>query len=204
MKPSKKKPRKLISAKRKKQRGAKPKETAVGITEKTRKLVYLLEVNQVELEHQNQELRIAEEELEASRNKYVNLFDFSPIPYFALDVEGIIKEVNLSAGRMLGLDRNKLVNKQIGAFISSEDRDTFRAFLASIFSSFAKQSCNVKVINKEKRLLPVLLEGIMSTNTLEPDGRCQIALIDLSAYKELEKSFEEVSEQLRLLKSRKE
>jgi PAS domain S-box-containing protein len=202
MKSSKKIPRNQPKGKEK--RGAKPKKPAVGSIEKTRKLIHLLEVNQVELEHQNQELRLAEEELEESRNKYVNLFDFSPIPYFALDVDGIIKEVNLSAGRVLGLDRNKLVNKQIGTFISSEDRDTFRAFLASIFSSFEKQSCNVKVINKDKRLLHILLEGIMSTDTLEPDGRCQIALIDLSAYKELEKSFKEVSEELRQLKSRKE
>ena len=71
------------------------------------RLLSLLQVHQVELEHQNEELRIAHEELEVSRNKYVNLFDFSPTPYFTLDPEGIIKESNLSASKMLGVNRNK-------------------------------------------------------------------------------------------------
>ncbi len=53
--------------------------------EDVQRLVHLLQVHQVELEHQNEELRIAHEELEVSRNKYVNLFDFSPTPYFTLD-----------------------------------------------------------------------------------------------------------------------
>ena len=76
--------------------------------EDVQKLVHLLQVHQIELEHQNEELRITQNELEVSRNKYVNLFDFSPTPYFTLDVEGLIKEVNLSASKMLGIGRSKL------------------------------------------------------------------------------------------------
>jgi PAS domain S-box-containing protein len=204
MKPSRKNPRKPGKAKGKVKSGATQKKPSLGVIENTRKLIHLLEVSQVELEHQNQELRIAEEELEASRSKYVNLFDFSPIPYFALDTGGVIREVNLSAGRMFGLDRNKLVGKRINVFIPPEDRETFAAFLAGIFTSSAKQSCNVKVIDKDKHVLHVLLEGIKSNDTLEPEERCQIALIDLSAYKELEKSFQEVSEELKSLKRGKD
>jgi two-component system, chemotaxis family, sensor kinase Cph1 len=204
MKPVKKNPRKPAKAMRKPKSGTKPKKPAPVTSEHTRKLIHLLEVSQVELEHQNQELRIAEAELEASRSKYVNLFDFSPIPYFALDVDGVIREVNLSAGRLFGFDRSKLAGKRISAFMPPEDRGPFAAFLARIFTSSDKQSCNVKVINKDKHVLHVLLEGIKSNDTLEPEERCQIALIDLSAYKALEKSFEEVSEELKSLKRGKD
>ena len=76
----------------------KPKKTDVAKVGDVQRLVQLLRINQIELEHQNQELRIAQGELEVSRNKYVNLFDFAPIPYFTLNFEGIIKEVNLIAG----------------------------------------------------------------------------------------------------------
>ncbi len=76
--------------------------------EDVQKLLHLLEVHQVELEHQNQELRIAQEEIEVSRNKYVNLFDFSPIPYFTLDPDSVIMEANLSASKMFGIERKKL------------------------------------------------------------------------------------------------
>ena len=67
------------------------------------KLVFLARVNMIELEHQNDELRATEAELESSRQKYVSLFDFSPIAYFGLDLAGIIREANLLAAKILGL-----------------------------------------------------------------------------------------------------
>lgn len=204
MKRTKDKSQKSGKDKGKRKSKSKPKKAAPGAIGEVQKLVHLLQVNQVELEHQNQELRIAEEELEASRNKYVNLFDFSPIPYFALDADGIIKEVNLSAGRMFGLDRNKLVGRHISVYMPSEERSAFGAFLKSIFESSTKQSCAVRLMNKDKRVFHVRLEGIKSTDTLESGERCQIALIDLSEFKELENSFKELSEELELLKGRKD
>src|SRR5450631_2313810 len=76
------------------------------------RLVHLLQVNQIELEHQTQELRIIQNELEVSRNNYVQFFDFSPIPYFSMDSTGIIKEVNLKASQLVGEGRNKLTGKR--------------------------------------------------------------------------------------------
>jgi len=101
MKRAGKKTQKAVGKKRKKGGASVPAGSPGDRSQDIRKLVHLLQVNQVELEHQNQELRIAEQELEASRNRYVNLFDFSPIAYFSLDAQGVIKEVNLSAGRCL-------------------------------------------------------------------------------------------------------
>src|ERR1035437_6119237 len=95
-----------------KKKTAKPKKTDVAKVGDVQRLVQLLRINQIELEHQNQELRITQEELEVSRNKYVSLFDFAPIPYFTLNKEGIIKEVNLIASKIFGVDRNKLVGKR--------------------------------------------------------------------------------------------
>ena len=69
-----------MNNKSKKKIETKSKNPPIKIIEDVQRLVQLLQVHQVELEHQNQELRMAQEELEVSRNKYVNLFDFSPIP----------------------------------------------------------------------------------------------------------------------------
>jgi PAS domain S-box-containing protein len=140
------------------------------------RLVHLLEVSQIELEHQNQELRITEQELELSRNKYVNFFDFSPIPFFALDGNGTITEVNLIAGRILGVDRNKLVGKRLVTFVLGEDKMTFSDFFGAIFTSSAKQSCTVRVTTKDKRVTRFYFDGIKMDDALESTQRCQIAM----------------------------
>lgn len=174
---------------------------AVKPVQDVRKLVQLFQVNLVELEHQNEELRIAEQELEKSRNRYVNLFDFSPIPYLSLDPGGIIEEVNLRAGKMLGTDRNKLIGKNISAFIPFEERKAFDAFVKSIFTFSANQSHKTTLLTKDKHLFHVLLEGVKVDDALEAAQRCQIAVIDLTEYTKLEDSFEEISAELRLLKA---
>jgi len=163
------------------------------------RLVYLLQVHQVELEHQNEELRIAHEELEASRNKYVNLFDFSPTPYFTLDPEGIIKESNLSASKMFKIDRNKLIGKRFDTFIPQDEKDNFNSFIESVFNSATKQSCELNIINKDKRQFHVLLEGLELVDALEPEKKCQVAILDLTEYKRVEDSLKKTNEELHVL-----
>lgn len=175
------------------------KAKAVKKDEDVQRLVHLLQVHQIELEHQNQELRIAQEELEVSRNKYVNLFDFSPIPYFAIDSDGRIKEVNLSAGKMFGTERSKLIDKHFSNYVPLEEKEIFKLFLINVFSSKVKHSCELKIINKDKRILHVLLEGLVLEDALEPDEKCQVAVIDLTDYKNIENSLKEATEKLKVL-----
>ena len=156
----------------------KPKKQSVEI-EDVKKLVHLLQVQHIELEHQNQELRIAQEELEVSRNQYVNLYDFSPIPYFSMDRDSIIKEANLIASKLFGIDRNKLVGKRFITFVPLNERDAFNMFINNVFSSDIKNSCELKVMNKDKRAFSVRLEGLLLEDALQKDQKCQVALIEL-------------------------
>ncbi|MHB8853730.1 MAG: PAS domain-containing sensor histidine kinase [Ignavibacteriaceae bacterium] len=167
------------------------------------KLVHLLEVHQVELEHQNQELRIVQNDLEVSRNRYVYLFDFAPIPYFSLDMNGIIKEVNLNASKMLGVERNKLIGKSLSIYISREDQEIFHSFMKSVLNSNIKQSCELKITNKVKSVFYILLEGLKIDDPLESSQECQLALIDLTERKKVEDSVKKYSEELKILDATK-
>jgi PAS domain S-box-containing protein len=89
--------------------------------ETIQRLVHELEVHQIELEMQNAELRQAREELELSRNKYVELYDFAPIGYFTFDAQGRIKEVNLTGAKIMGVERQGLINKSFTGFIADAD-----------------------------------------------------------------------------------
>ncbi len=149
------------------------------------RLVHSLEVYQVELEHQNQELRYAEEELEASRNRYLQLFDFSPIPYVVLDLGGVIIAANLRASTVLGMARNRLVGKHFGIFIPPKGRDVFMKFMKAIVDSAGTSTCKVELITKDKRTLDVLMEGSELVAPLESDRQLQVALIDLTEYQKM-------------------
>ena len=204
MKRTKKESGKTINKKAKKKTEPKHKKPAIEKIEDVKRLVQLLQVHQVELEHQNEELRITQEELEVSRNKYVNLFDFSPIPYFTLDLNGIIKEVNLSASKMFGIDRNKLIGKNFITYIPLDDKDIFNSFIKIVFSSPIKHTCELKVMNKDKHVFHVLLEGLELDDTLESEKKCQVALIDLTEYKRVEDSLKKSNEELKKLNSTKD
>src|SRR4051794_20384188 len=78
--------------------------------EKFQQIVNDLQVHHVELEIQNRELRDTQQLLEESRDRYATLFDFSPIGYITLDDKGSIREINLTAASMFGLNRQALLN----------------------------------------------------------------------------------------------
>lgn len=54
-----------------------------------------LQVDQNELEMQGEELRRGQHKLEASRDRYVQLFDFAPVSYLSLSKNGLIVEANI-------------------------------------------------------------------------------------------------------------
>ncbi len=86
-------------------------------------LVHELQVHQIELEMQNDELRRTQLELETARDRYVNLYDFSPAGHLTLDMHGTIVEANLRAGTLLGVNRNKLIGQPLARFVAAEDAE---------------------------------------------------------------------------------
>jgi len=88
----------------------------------TEDLLHQLQVHQVELEIQNEALRAAQIELEASRDRYVDLYDFAPVGYLTLTDDGAIEEINLTAVTLLGRNRETLQQKSFAALVIAEDQ----------------------------------------------------------------------------------
>jgi PAS domain S-box-containing protein len=106
-------------------------------------LVHELQVHQIELEMQNDELRRAQLELEAARDRYVDLYDFSPAGYLTLDTHGKIVEANLRAGTLLGVNRNKLIGQPLARFVAAEDESIFRRHCQEVLKTGTRQTCEV-------------------------------------------------------------
>ncbi|WP_052063300.1 GGDEF domain-containing protein [Nitrincola sp. A-D6] len=70
---------------------------------------------------QNEMLRKAQTELEVTRDRYADLFDFAPIPYITLSADGKISEANLAATALLAGDQKDLVGHGFAEFLVPDD-----------------------------------------------------------------------------------
>ena len=88
-------------------------------------MLHELQVYQIELEMQNRELRETQQQLEASRNRYAELYDFAPIGYISLTPKGVIREVNMTAAIMLAQEPHRLVGFPLLYYIETDYRSVY-------------------------------------------------------------------------------
>lgn len=108
-------------------------------------LLHELNVYRVELEMQNEELRAAQLELEAARQAYSDLYDFSPVGYLTMNVKGLIKVANLTAASLLGTPRGRLVGQNLSKFFAFEDRDALFLHRKAVLDNVVQQVCTLRM-----------------------------------------------------------
>ncbi|WNV03265.1 PAS domain S-box protein [Candidatus Methylospira mobilis] len=103
-------------------------------------LLHELQVHQIELEMQHEELCQAQTALEASRDRYLRLYDFAPVGYITLAEDESIIEANLTCAKLLGVDRTKLINRRFAHFVAAEDSDRWHRYYRQAMQQGGKQS----------------------------------------------------------------
>ncbi|MCG6190936.1 MULTISPECIES: PAS domain-containing protein [Maribellus] len=158
--------------KEKQQKGSIPEETD------TKRLLHELQVHQIELEMQNEELRLAYITAETALKKYTMLFDLSPMGYFTLDSDGAICELNFMGAEMLGERHFSLIDSNFKLFISEDSKPVFNNFFKKIYTSNAKEFCEVILGYDKKTLCSVYMEGVVT----EDDQKCLLSVVDISKF----------------------
>jgi PAS domain-containing protein len=143
------------------------------------KLLHELQVHQIELEMQNEELREANETAETALKKYTMLYDLAPMGYFTLDSDGIICELNFTGADMLGDKRFSLVNSNFKLFVSEDSLPVFNNFFSKVYTSNAKESCEVMLGYDKNPLCFVYMEGIVTGD----DRKCLLSVVNISGFK---------------------
>jgi len=159
-----------------------------------RKLLHELQVHQVELELQNEELRTAQAELEGSRSRYADLYDFSPVGYITIDRKGLVLEANLTAAAMLGVERGSLIGTLFQRFIVSENRYTFVRRIAGETECGTKLNFELRLSNKQGEEFFILLDCIL-VDGLDGKRSFMVSLTDITAQKSAEASLQRVQEE---------
>lgn len=91
-------------------------------------LLHELQVYQIELKLQNEALREAQAALEETRDRYVDLYEFAPIGYLSLSVDGFIQEINLTGAKLLNRERQRLLDKRFSQFVTTADQPAWHSF----------------------------------------------------------------------------
>jgi len=149
-----------------------------------KRLLHELQVHQIELEMQNEELRQANETAEAALKKFTMLYDFAPMGYFTLNQEGSILELNFTGAEILCDKRFSLLNSNFKLFVSKDSLLVFNDFFRRVFTSNAKESCEVTLGYEDNNLCPVYMEGIV----IGDDNNCFLSVLDISEFKKQNKS----------------
>jgi PAS domain S-box-containing protein len=127
-----------------------------------------LRVHQIELEMQNEELRLTQEQSDASRARYFDLYDLAPVGYVTLSESGRILEANLTAATLLGVDRGKLARHSFSSFVCKEDHERIDLAYKLLIASGEPQQAQVRLVKKKGAIFWALLEATVS---LDPAGR---------------------------------
>ncbi|MGB8217232.1 MAG: PAS domain S-box protein [Candidatus Methanoperedens sp.] len=155
-------------------------------TKDVQHMVHELQVHQIELEMQNEELRRTQSELEDSRNRYSNLYNFAPIGYFTFDKNGIIVEVNLTGANKLGIERSFLIKNPFSLYIDFSSRDVFYLHLRKVFRTKIRQTCEIKLVDKNKNQFDAQLESLAVQDSEGNFSQCRTTITDITERKKAE------------------
>jgi len=118
--------------------------------EEIQQMLHELRVHQIELEMQNEELRRAQDEIEAGRARYFDLYDLAPVGYCTLSEKGLIIEANLTAATLLGTVRGDLLKQPISRFILKEDQGIYYQLKKQLFTTGEPQSCELRIVRGDR------------------------------------------------------
>jgi PAS domain S-box-containing protein len=143
-------------------------------------LIHNLQVHQIELELQNEELRRAQLELQAARDRYADLYNLAPIGYFTLDVNGAIVEANLTGATLLNITRSALIGAPLARFVVPEDWDKYAVYRMRLGQSEEPRRVEIKLVRQADAPFHALLEGVAAYDQAGRFIQSRIAVSDIT------------------------
>ncbi len=141
-----------------------------------------LRVHQIELEMQNEDLRRAQVEVEESRSRYLELYDFAPVGYCTVNSRGLITKANLTAATLVGMNRSLLVGCPFARFIHGNDSDSWHRLFTQVINSGEPQSRELRFVKPGGTFFWIQLAAAAAQG--EGGGRvCHIAFSDITREK---------------------
>ncbi|OQW32800.1 MAG: hypothetical protein A4E19_05440 [Nitrospira sp. SG-bin1] len=152
-------------------------------------LLHELQVHQIELEMQNHELRLAQGELEESRDRYRELYESIPLGYVTLDRDGRIHDMNPSGTALLKWDPRAHAISTFNVFLSDKDLDRFVLFCRRIVSRQEADTGEFEMKRPDGRPFVAALQAAPVQKGTGKGELLRVAFKDITRRKEAEETL---------------
>lgn len=171
--------------------------------QEARKALHELYVHQIELEMQNEELRRVQQELDAARARYFDLYNLAPVGYCIVSPEGLILEANLTAVALLGETLATLVKQPVVRFVFKDDQDIYYLHRKHFLETGELRACELRMARRDGTVFWAQLMGVPSRDSSADTGQdeggkavSRIVLSDITERKRLEEENARLAAQL--------
>ena len=170
------------------------------------RLVHELRVHQIELTMQNEELCRTQAELNATRERYFDLYNLAPVGYFIVSHEGRILETNLTGVSLLGVPSVALIKQPITRFIFKDDQDVYFLHRRELLATGKTHTCELRMVKSDGTTFWVRLTASAQGPSTSPEHgsapMSRVVLSDITDQKNMEQAKAELDARLRRAKPR--
>ena len=157
-------------------------------------LLHELQVHQTELNLQNEELRQVQLELEASRDRYSDLYQFAPCGYCTINRYNRILEANQTLAALLDVEQDELINNSLTKFVAKEDQDKFYLHCRRIYAKHQPCSREIQMVKPGGERIYARMESRLAKGQAD---QLLVMIIDITKERHLQHRLIAQREQLR-------
>lgn len=150
-------------------------------------MVHELRVYHAELEIQLEDLRSANEQLTAARERYADLFNFAPVGYVVTDTHGHIEEMNLTAQVLFGIEIKTWQGRMLADLLHTDEREAYHIHMQTVLRTGKVRETDVKVYGADDTVFFARLTTQLHDNA---ERTLRTAVIDISATKRAQEALE--------------
>jgi len=155
-----------------------------------------LQIFQLELEMQNEELKVSYQLLEAERAKLAGFFNHAPVGYFILDSIGFIHEANQTGADLLKVKRQALFKKRFHSFFEEGNLPALSNFLEKVAASRQRQYIEISILPDHKDAFYARIEGVSIMDTVSEKVQFYITVADITESRNAQQKLLDTSHRL--------